>query len=41
MATLGEYTFEWVLPGHGERAHLPAEEMRRQIEGLVKRMRVA
>jgi glyoxylase-like metal-dependent hydrolase (beta-lactamase superfamily II) len=41
MATLGDYSFEWVLPGHGERVRLPAEEMRRQIEGLVGVMRAA
>lgn len=35
MARLAGYTFEWVLPGHGERAHLPAEEMHRQIEALA------
>jgi glyoxylase-like metal-dependent hydrolase (beta-lactamase superfamily II)/ferredoxin len=28
---LAAYDFEWVLPGHGERAHLPREEMRRQL----------
>jgi glyoxylase-like metal-dependent hydrolase (beta-lactamase superfamily II)/ferredoxin len=41
MATLRDYTFEWVLPGHGERAHLPAAEMRRQIDALVNLMRAA
>lgn len=34
MARLAEYTFEWVLPGHGERALLPAAEMRRQVLAL-------
>jgi glyoxylase-like metal-dependent hydrolase (beta-lactamase superfamily II)/ferredoxin len=28
---LAAYDFAWVLPGHGERAHLPPEEMRRQL----------
>jgi glyoxylase-like metal-dependent hydrolase (beta-lactamase superfamily II)/ferredoxin len=29
--------FEWVLPGHGDRIHLPAGEMRGQLERLVMR----
>jgi glyoxylase-like metal-dependent hydrolase (beta-lactamase superfamily II)/ferredoxin len=36
VALLGKYTFEWVLPGHGERANFPAEEMRRQLQRLVE-----
>ena len=28
---------EWVLPGHGDRIHLPADEMRRHLERLVRR----
>jgi glyoxylase-like metal-dependent hydrolase (beta-lactamase superfamily II)/ferredoxin len=32
---LTRYTFEWVLPGHGERAYFPREEMRAQMERLV------
>lgn len=39
MARLAEFRFEWVLPGHGQRVHLPADEMRDQILGLVERMR--
>jgi glyoxylase-like metal-dependent hydrolase (beta-lactamase superfamily II)/ferredoxin len=39
MARLAEYPFEWVLPGHGQRVHLPREEMRRQMAELVARMR--
>jgi glyoxylase-like metal-dependent hydrolase (beta-lactamase superfamily II)/ferredoxin len=35
VALLGNYTFEWVLPGHGERAYFPAEEMRRELQRLV------
>ena len=35
MRTLLDYRFEWVLPGHGQRVRLPAEEMRRQLETLV------
>jgi glyoxylase-like metal-dependent hydrolase (beta-lactamase superfamily II)/ferredoxin len=31
MKRLAEYSFEWVLPGHGQRVHLPADEMRRQM----------
>ena len=36
MAALGQFTFEWVLPGHGERAYFPRGEMRRQVARLVE-----
>jgi 4Fe-4S single cluster domain of Ferredoxin I len=39
MRRLAEFAFEWVLPGHGQRVHLPREEMRRQMQELVERMR--
>ena len=39
MHRLAGFPFEWVLPGHGQRVHLPREEMRRQMEELVGRMR--
>jgi glyoxylase-like metal-dependent hydrolase (beta-lactamase superfamily II) len=39
MLRLANYSFEWVLPGHGQRVHLPREEMRRQMRELVDRMR--
>ncbi|MYW14849.1 MBL fold metallo-hydrolase, partial [Streptomyces sp. SID2955] len=29
--------FEWVLPGHGDRRRLPAEEMSRRLAGLAER----
>src|SRR5262249_9108443 len=38
MRRLARYSFEWVLPGHGQRVRLPRDEMRRQMEGLVARM---
>jgi glyoxylase-like metal-dependent hydrolase (beta-lactamase superfamily II)/ferredoxin len=38
MRRLAEFGFEWVLPGHGQRVHLPAEDMRRQMKELVGRM---
>ena len=38
MARLLDHRFDWVLPGHGERIHLPADEMRRQLADLVERM---
>jgi glyoxylase-like metal-dependent hydrolase (beta-lactamase superfamily II)/ferredoxin len=38
MARLGTYRFEWVLPGHGQRVHLPAGEMRQRIERLAESM---
>ena len=34
-----DYEFEWVLPGHGRRAHGTAAEMRRQLLDAVARMR--
>jgi glyoxylase-like metal-dependent hydrolase (beta-lactamase superfamily II)/ferredoxin len=39
MARLAAYRFEWVLPGHGQRVHLPAAEMRREILRLAESMR--
>jgi glyoxylase-like metal-dependent hydrolase (beta-lactamase superfamily II)/ferredoxin len=38
MQRLADFSFEWILPGHGQRAHLPAEEMRAQVLALVERM---
>lgn len=35
VSLLEQYAFEWILPGHGERAHFPREEMRRQMARLV------
>jgi glyoxylase-like metal-dependent hydrolase (beta-lactamase superfamily II) len=39
MARLAGYRFEWVLPGHGQRVHLPADEMRAHIRRLAEAMR--
>jgi glyoxylase-like metal-dependent hydrolase (beta-lactamase superfamily II) len=39
MRRLAGFSFEWVLPGHGQRVHLPPAEMRWQMEELVARMR--
>lgn len=39
MERLLGFTFEWVLPGHGQRVQLPADEMPRQLAELVDRMR--
>jgi glyoxylase-like metal-dependent hydrolase (beta-lactamase superfamily II)/ferredoxin len=36
---LANYSFEWVLPGHGQKVHLPAEEMRDEVSRLVDRCR--
>ncbi len=41
MHRLAGFSFEWVLPGHGQRIHLPREEMRRQMTGLAARMRTS
>jgi len=39
MERLLEYPFEWVLPGHGQRAHRPADEMHARLIELVARMK--
>jgi len=39
MELLRAYPFEWVLPGHGGRLHLPAARMREELAALVERMR--
>ena len=36
---LADYQFEWVLPGHGQRVHLPAAEMRAEVLRLAGAMR--
>jgi glyoxylase-like metal-dependent hydrolase (beta-lactamase superfamily II)/ferredoxin len=40
MHRLLDFRFEWVLPGHGQRVQLPADEMQRQLQELVDRMRL-
>ena len=32
---LAGYEFEWVLPGHGERAHFPAAQMKNELARLI------
>jgi len=32
-----DYSFEWVLPGHGERIQLPCSEMKSALEQLIQR----
>jgi glyoxylase-like metal-dependent hydrolase (beta-lactamase superfamily II)/ferredoxin len=32
---LALYSFEWVLPGHGQRVHFPRERMMREVARLV------
>jgi glyoxylase-like metal-dependent hydrolase (beta-lactamase superfamily II)/ferredoxin len=39
MTRLADYRFEWVLPGHGQKVHLPADEMRTQMVRLAQAMR--
>jgi glyoxylase-like metal-dependent hydrolase (beta-lactamase superfamily II)/ferredoxin len=39
MARLLDYTFEWVLPGHGRPIHLAANEMHAELERCVAWMR--
>jgi glyoxylase-like metal-dependent hydrolase (beta-lactamase superfamily II)/ferredoxin len=38
MKRLLELQFEWVLPGHGRRAHLPADKMKEQLKGCIEWM---
>lgn len=38
LARLLPLEFEWVLPGHGERIHLPRESMQQQLRELVARV---
>jgi glyoxylase-like metal-dependent hydrolase (beta-lactamase superfamily II)/ferredoxin len=39
MERLLDYQFEWVLPGHGRRAHFAPNEMREQLRSCVARMK--
>jgi glyoxylase-like metal-dependent hydrolase (beta-lactamase superfamily II)/ferredoxin len=39
MERLVDYEFEWVLPGHGRRAHSSSSLMREQLVSLVARMK--
>jgi len=38
MERLLDWSFEWILPGHGARHHAPPPVMRRELESLLKRM---
>jgi glyoxylase-like metal-dependent hydrolase (beta-lactamase superfamily II)/ferredoxin len=38
MRRLADFDFEWVLPGHGQRVHLPYQQMRRHMKKLVAAM---
>jgi glyoxylase-like metal-dependent hydrolase (beta-lactamase superfamily II) len=38
LARLAEYSFEWVLSGHGHSVHRPEIELRARLEGLIGRM---
>lgn len=38
MRRLLHHDFEWILPGHGQRVHLPLPEMKRQLAHLADRM---
>ena len=39
MQRLAAYRFEWLLPGHGMRCRLPAEQMSEQLARCVRRMK--
>lgn len=36
VALLSRYQFEWVLPGHGERAHFPSGRMSQEVTRLIE-----
>jgi glyoxylase-like metal-dependent hydrolase (beta-lactamase superfamily II) len=38
LSRLMEHPFSWVLPGHGNRANVDAQELRRQLAALVQEM---
>ncbi|MGA4843877.1 4Fe-4S domain-containing protein [Streptomyces sp. G45] len=38
--TAGRLRFEWVLPGHGDRRRLPADDMARRLRELTERTRL-
>jgi glyoxylase-like metal-dependent hydrolase (beta-lactamase superfamily II)/ferredoxin len=38
MRRLQDYSFEWVLPGHGQRVHLPQSAMRQEMLRLTECM---
>jgi glyoxylase-like metal-dependent hydrolase (beta-lactamase superfamily II)/ferredoxin len=40
MQNLAGFDFEWILPGHGQRVHLPLERMKQEMVRLVERMRL-
>jgi glyoxylase-like metal-dependent hydrolase (beta-lactamase superfamily II) len=35
---LRDYSFEWVLPGHGQRVKLPLPDVKEQLQNLIERM---
>ena len=39
LTRLLDYTFEWVLPGHGRPVHLPADEMRASLVRCIDWMK--
>jgi glyoxylase-like metal-dependent hydrolase (beta-lactamase superfamily II)/ferredoxin len=39
MENLLQYNFEWILPGHGDRVHLPKETIANEMANLVSRMK--
>lgn len=41
MERLAAFEFEWLLPGHGLRGHLPAGQMRTEVARCADRMRAA
>jgi glyoxylase-like metal-dependent hydrolase (beta-lactamase superfamily II) len=38
LARLLNYDFEWILPGHGQRARLAPKIMRRELAAVIERI---
>jgi hypothetical protein len=38
MQKLANYSFEWVLPGHGRRYHADVEIMQQQLQQCIEWM---
>jgi glyoxylase-like metal-dependent hydrolase (beta-lactamase superfamily II) len=40
LQRLEQFSFEWILPGHGQRVQLPADKMHAALGELVQRLGV-
>jgi glyoxylase-like metal-dependent hydrolase (beta-lactamase superfamily II) len=39
MSKLANYSFEWVLPGHGRRFHVDVDDMRQRMQRCIEWMK--